>query len=120
MPVRERILQILEDRGMKQAAVARKMNEDFDWVNTRLRGVVQIKADELPHFAQALGVSACSLLGEAEQQYQQAQEPHTAEHPPIYLHPDAIAKEWAALSLKLSEREVRLLVDFMEFQQARE
>lgn len=118
MPVRDRILQILEDRGIKQAAVARKMNEDYDWVNTRMRGIVQIKADELPQFAQALGVSACSLLGEIDSQSRH--EPRSAEQRPIYLEPDAVAREWSALSLKLSEREIRLLVDFMEFQQARE
>ena len=120
MPVRERILQILEDRGMKQAWVARKMNEDFDWVNTRLRGVVQIKADELPYFAQALGVSVCSLLGEHEQLGQRPQEPHSAEQTASYLDADKVAKSLAARALAMSEREIQILVDFMEFQRDRE
>lgn len=62
MLTRERVKRIINERGMTQTTLARRMNEEVDWINTRLTGRVQIKADELPKIAAALRVSTCALV----------------------------------------------------------
>jgi transcriptional regulator with XRE-family HTH domain len=65
MSVRERLNLLIKDRGMTQIALARRLGPDSswdDWVGDRLRGRTQIKADELPMLATALGVHPCFLL----------------------------------------------------------
>jgi len=41
---------------MTQAEIARRIGEDHTWVNSRVRGFTEIKGDDLPRFAMALGV----------------------------------------------------------------
>ncbi|HZT07919.1 MAG TPA: helix-turn-helix transcriptional regulator [Chloroflexota bacterium] len=41
---------------MTQAEIARRIGEDHTWVNSRVRGFTEIKADDVPRFATALGV----------------------------------------------------------------
>jgi transcriptional regulator with XRE-family HTH domain len=41
---------------MTQAEIARRIGEDHTWVNSRVRGFTEIKGDDLPRFAIALGV----------------------------------------------------------------
>lgn len=47
---------------MTQTSLARKLGEEVGWVNDRVRGKVQIKADELPGIAKVLGVSPCDFF----------------------------------------------------------
>jgi transcriptional regulator with XRE-family HTH domain len=64
--VRERVRKLIEDRGMKQTAVARRMGEQQSWLNNRLTGYTEIKADEIERIADALRVSPCALVDDRE------------------------------------------------------
>jgi transcriptional regulator with XRE-family HTH domain len=57
MGVRERLIELIAESGMSQAEIARRIGEDRAWVNTRLRGVTDIKGDDVPRIARALRVS---------------------------------------------------------------
>lgn len=61
---RDRLAEILRERGMTQAELARRMDPPVDrsWVNKRLLGHVSIEADDLPRLARALGVRVAALL----------------------------------------------------------
>lgn len=62
MAVRDRIRAVIEERGLKQAAVAVRLDEPEYWLSNRLTGRTVIKADELPKIAEALDVHPCVLL----------------------------------------------------------
>src|SRR4051794_1172605 len=47
---------------MTQAEIARRIGEDHTWVNSRVRGFTEIKADDLPRFAIALGIPPRSFF----------------------------------------------------------
>src|SRR5947209_19539022 len=56
MGVREQLVALIRESGMTQAEIARRIGEDHTWVNSRVRGFTEIKGDDLPRFALALGV----------------------------------------------------------------
>lgn len=60
--VRERLARILDERGVSQATLARRMKEEPYWLNNRLTGRTEIKADEVEQIAGALKISACALV----------------------------------------------------------
>ena len=120
MAVRDRVAELIQRSGLKQKAVADLLGEPEYWLSNRIVGRTAIRADELPKLAQALGVSSCSLLCEDEQPLHRPQETRTSEQAASYLDADEIAKALAARALAMSEREIQLLVDFMEFQRTRE
>lgn len=66
MKVRERLEALIRERGISQVRLARLMGEGENWVNNRIRGVTPIKADEIPRFAAALGVSPCAFFEEVK------------------------------------------------------
>lgn len=118
MPVRDRIWQIMKSRGMTQQAVVDRMDEKYAWVNTRMNGVVQIKADELPKFAAALGVSTAVLLGEIESMSDQDRD-----RADTFAH--TFSKDWAdwpegdrEFFSRLADRVAGLITD--EFRRYRE
>lgn len=84
MLVRERIARIIDERGPTQAALSRRLKEKPYWLNDRLTGRVQIKADELEQIAGALRVPACALVddGELERTLQGTPSHHAAERDP--------------------------------------
>src|SRR5581483_1240357 len=53
----EKLVSLIRESGMTQAEIARRIGEDHTWVNSRVRGFTEIKADDLPRFAMALGVA---------------------------------------------------------------
>jgi transcriptional regulator with XRE-family HTH domain len=63
--VRERIRALIKEKGTTQAAVARRLDEPEYWVSDRLTGRVNLLAEELPRFAQALNVHPCTFFDEA-------------------------------------------------------
>jgi len=65
---RERLAELIAKSGLSQTEVARRMGESKNWVNNRLTGYVEIKADEIPRFAAALGVSPCAFFEEVQPQ----------------------------------------------------
>lgn len=57
MQVRERLVELAAERiGGDQAELARRLGETWQWVHYRLNGTTAIKADEIPRFAEALGI----------------------------------------------------------------
>ena len=56
MTVRDRFAQLLQESGVSQSEVGRRIGESPSWVNDRLKGRTQINADDLPRIAAALGV----------------------------------------------------------------
>ena len=56
MLVWQRLSQMVSDSGIPQAEIARRIGEHRNWVNNRVNGAVDLRADELPRFAAALGV----------------------------------------------------------------
>lgn len=63
MLVRERLKALIDEkcRG-NQSELARRIGEHPNWVNWRVNGTTQIKADELPKIAEALGCSPCDFF----------------------------------------------------------
>lgn len=79
MLVRERLARIINERGVNQATLARRLKEKTYWINDRLTGRVQIKADELEQIASALRIPACALVDdEALEQTLQGQSGYRA------------------------------------------
>ncbi len=64
--IRERFAELLERKRWNQSDLARELGEHRNWVNYRLTGRVDIKADELPRIAAALGVSPCAFFEEVQ------------------------------------------------------
>lgn len=62
MAVSDRIRAVIEERGLRQAAIASRLGEPEYWLSNRLTGRTAIKADELPRLAEALDVHPCDLL----------------------------------------------------------
>ena len=56
MGARQRFVEILKAVGMSQAELARRLGEHPNWVNNRIRGIVDLKADDIPRIARVLGV----------------------------------------------------------------
>ncbi|HEY7061703.1 MAG TPA: helix-turn-helix transcriptional regulator [Chloroflexota bacterium] len=66
MQVRDRLKQLLDERlGGNQSELARRLGEKPYWVSYRLSGTTQIKADEIPLLAEALGVPPAALYEDA-------------------------------------------------------
>lgn len=65
MGARERLAQLIQESGMTQSEIARRLSpngENPQWINNRLRGISQIKADDLPRIAAALRISPCRFF----------------------------------------------------------
>ncbi len=58
MGIREQLSQLVRESGMTKAEIARRIGEDPTWVNSRVRGSTEVKGDDIPRLASALGVSA--------------------------------------------------------------
>lgn len=58
----EQFKELLRESGLTQAELARRLGEDYAWVNNRLRGYSALKADDILPIAQALGVSPCAFF----------------------------------------------------------
>lgn len=69
MTVRERILKIMQKKGIGKAELARLMNEGRHFTQKRLNPTPEnkatISADEVPRFADALGVAIQELYSDA-------------------------------------------------------
>lgn len=95
---------------MTQTALARKIDEHVDWVNTRIRGTVQIKADELPLLAKALNISPCSLLEDEPiaipEPFRDAFSSPAIVPFPVHQAGGSLGQEWGAY---IEERASRLL-----------
>ncbi|MGE5619069.1 MAG: helix-turn-helix domain-containing protein [Sphingomonadaceae bacterium] len=62
--IRERLSQLMEAKKWNQSDLARELGEHRNWVNKRITGQTEIKADEIPRLAAALGVSPCAFFEE--------------------------------------------------------
>jgi transcriptional regulator with XRE-family HTH domain len=60
--VRDRIAKLIDERGLKQNAVAKLAGYPDYWLSNRLTGRTVIQADEIPAIAAALGVSVVALF----------------------------------------------------------
>lgn len=67
-PVATRMVQIMEDKGLKQNAVAKRAGFSKQQFNDMLNGRRLIKVSELPILAKALEVSPNELFTEDEPQ----------------------------------------------------
>jgi transcriptional regulator with XRE-family HTH domain len=56
--VRDRLRDLLRQRGWTQSELARRLGKHRVWVHYRIKGATEIKADEIPMLAEALGVPA--------------------------------------------------------------
>jgi transcriptional regulator with XRE-family HTH domain len=56
--VRDRLRELLRQRGWTQSELARRLGKHRVWVHYRIKGATEIKADEIPMLAEALGVPA--------------------------------------------------------------
>ena len=54
--VRDRLRELLRQRGWTQSELARRLGKHRVWVHYRIKGATEIKADEIPMLAEALGV----------------------------------------------------------------
>jgi transcriptional regulator with XRE-family HTH domain len=54
--VRDRLRDLLRQRGWTQSELARRLGKHRVWVHYRIKGATEIKADEIPMLAEALGV----------------------------------------------------------------
>jgi transcriptional regulator with XRE-family HTH domain len=54
--VRDRLRELLRQRGWTQSELARRLGKHRVWVHYRIKGATEIKADEIPLLAEALGV----------------------------------------------------------------
>ncbi len=69
MGARERLEELLEEKGVSQAELARRIGEDRGWVNQRLPGArkrLNINADDIPRLAKALGVPCWRFFEDSE------------------------------------------------------
>lgn len=92
---------------MKQ--VAHRAGKSQQWLSDRLHGRSPIYADDIYALAQGLKVDPCEFLRTDD-----------AVEGPTYLNQDTVASKWADRVLGLPEQQIQLLVDFLEFQRARE
>lgn len=61
MPIRKRLQLLIKVAGWTQGEIARRLGEPTYWVNDRIKGRVEIKADELRRFADAFGINSSQL-----------------------------------------------------------
>jgi transcriptional regulator with XRE-family HTH domain len=54
--VRDRLRELLRQRGWTQSELARRLGKHRVWVHYRIKGATEIKADEIPLLAEALSV----------------------------------------------------------------
>jgi transcriptional regulator with XRE-family HTH domain len=66
MRVAEEIRVAMARKRMNQSELARHIGVSVPWVNDRLNGLTEIKLNDLPRIAAALGVSIISLIPEQE------------------------------------------------------
>jgi transcriptional regulator with XRE-family HTH domain len=66
METRKRLAEILDKKRWTPSDLAHELGEHPHWVRDRLIGRIQIKADELPRIAEALGESPCAFFEEAQ------------------------------------------------------
>jgi transcriptional regulator with XRE-family HTH domain len=59
---RERLAELVRLSGMSQTEVARRCGESPYWLNKRLQGKADIKADDLPRIARALRISPADFF----------------------------------------------------------
>ena len=59
---REKLAELVAASGMSQAEIARRVGEHTTWVNNRLRGTADVKADDVPRLARALGVQPAAFF----------------------------------------------------------
>jgi transcriptional regulator with XRE-family HTH domain len=64
MAVIDRIREVIEERGLKQKALARRLGEPEYWLSNRLAGRTVLKADDVPRIARALGLRPADLFPE--------------------------------------------------------
>lgn len=64
MLIRERLGQLLEREGVNRSELARRLGEHRNWVNNRMSGLVEIKADELTRIAEALSIDPSEFFSE--------------------------------------------------------
>ncbi|MEA2641786.1 MAG: hypothetical protein QOF51_3180 [Chloroflexota bacterium] len=62
--LRDRLRDLVAASGLSQAEIARRLGEEREWVNNRLRGKVQLAAEDLPRFAAILGVGPAIFFEE--------------------------------------------------------
>lgn len=78
-PIAQRIRQLVDSTpGLTQTELARRMDRGLSLVNARLTGETDIKVDELPLFARALGVSISELFEDGDT-------PPQSPEPPSFL-----------------------------------
>ncbi len=65
MGIREQLSQLVRESGMTKAEIARRVGEDPTWLNSRVRGSTEVKGDDIPRLASALGVSARAFFEQA-------------------------------------------------------
>ncbi len=63
--VRDRLRELLRQRGWTQSELARRLGKHRVWVHYRIKGATGIKADEIPLLAAALGVPAHAFFERA-------------------------------------------------------
>jgi transcriptional regulator with XRE-family HTH domain len=66
METRAKLAEILRAKRWTQSDLAREIGERPHWVNDRVSGRIQIKADELPRLARALGVPCHRFFEDAD------------------------------------------------------
>lgn len=80
MESRKRLAGLLEKRRWSYSDLAKRLGEHPHWVRDRVTGRIQIKADELPRIAKALGVSPCAFFEEERSEPRAARpRPHILE-----------------------------------------
>lgn len=66
MGVRDRLVQLLAERGMNQTELARRLDVGPSWVNKRVRGHLAVEADDVCRLARALGVPVAAFFLDCE------------------------------------------------------
>jgi transcriptional regulator with XRE-family HTH domain len=60
--VRERFAQLAEESGLSHAEIGRRIGKSRNWVNKRVRGELNLLAEDVPPLAAALGVHPCDFF----------------------------------------------------------
>ncbi len=64
MLLRDRLQQLLDQKGWNQSDLARAIGEHRNWVNKRLTGQTDIKGEDIPRIAKAMGISPSAFFEE--------------------------------------------------------
>lgn len=78
-----RLSELIEASGMKQVAIATRMGKSESWVSNRAVGITPLKANEIPKFADVLGVP-CSDFFEGSDCPEAADSPEVLLIPQLY------------------------------------